>query len=554
MDSGEREQRRREDLVFRGVAVAPGQAIGKVHIHRDIYSREHQRFQILPQEADREYGRIERAIDKVLEELEWTAERVEQELTPDMAEIFRAQRQMLADETLRNDLKEGIEKELVNAEQVVKTVFRRWEKSFLQSDQEDADRYASDVYDLGRRVLQILAGIQSHALEHIPAGSVLVAKQLLPSDTVFLSHRSTVGVVVEHGGKTSHAALLTREMGIPCVAGIHDVLEIVEDGDIAMVDGTRAQVTIAPSDGARRKFEDSIRRGAAMTEEMRRLAQGPARTRDDVRISVLANVGSVEDVKNALKNGAEGVGLYRIEQFYLAHRTLPTEQDIVDEVMRTLEPLDDQPAVVRLLDVGADKEVPTMQFPEEIDPALGLRGVRLLLQYRDLLETQLRAMVRIMMERRISVLIPFVTLAEEVDEVRRILCRVAGEMDAGQMPRLGAMIETPAAALSSADIAAQADFLSVGTNDLTQYTMAAGRENPSVHRYFEEDHPAVLELLRTTVERAGKVPVSLCGEMAGSAEAVPRLIALGFRELSVAPPLVPAVKEAVRESRARGCD
>ena len=262
----------------------------------------------------------------------------------------------------------------------------------------------------------------------------------------------------------------------------------------------------------------------------------------------MANVGCGEDVTAAAENGADGVGLYRIEQFYLSRTTPPSVPELLEELRGSLAPLHGKPITVRLLDLGADKPVPFVQFPSEDDPFLGRRGVRLLLKYPDLLDTQLRALLEFARDHDVRILVPMVTLAGDMAQIRRRLLEIADGAGIDKLPPLGAMIETPAAALSVAEIIQHADFLSIGTNDLTQYTMAAGRENPLVNAYFVENHPAVLRLMRIVCEEAGEVPVTVCGELAADLDSISILLKLGLRSFSVAAPLVPGVKGAIRQT------
>lgn len=262
----------------------------------------------------------------------------------------------------------------------------------------------------------------------------------------------------------------------------------------------------------------------------------------------MANVGCGEDVAVAAENGADGVGLYRLEQFYLSRNTPPSVSELLAELRSAVAPLHGKTITVRLLDLGADKPVPFVQFPSEDDPFLGRRGVRLLLKYPDLLDTQLKALLEMAREQDVHILVPMVTLAEDMARVRRRLREIADAAGIGALPPLGAMIETPAAALCVGDILKHSDFLSIGTNDLTQFTMAAGRENPLVNDYFLENHPAVLRLVRMVLEEAGQTPVSVCGELAADPGSIPLLLKFGLRSLSVAPPLVPTTKQAIRQA------
>ena len=416
--------------------------------------------------------------------------------------------------------------------------------------QEALRERADDLVDLEGRLLREIAGVKTTALERMPPGRILVAHRLLPSETVALPQRGVVGIVLEFGGPGSHAALLARALGIPTVAQIRNATTKIADGQELLVDGFAGEVILSPDAAARAQFEERIKDVQTNAHRARQLAIEPARTTGGTEVLVMANVGSREDVaKAAVENGADGVGLYRIEQFYLSRNTPPSEADLLAELRAVFAPLGRKPITVRLLDLGADKPVSFLNFPIEDDPFLGCRGVRLLLRYPDLLDTQFKALLEFSRDHELRVLVPLLTLAAgEMAEVRGRFRAIAAAGGFDRLPPLGAMIETPAAALTVGDIIQHADFLSIGTNDLTQFTMAAGRENPLVNDYFVQSHPAVLRLIQMVVAEAGQTPVAICGELAAQLDCVPTLLQIGLRNLSVAPPLVPSVKETVRQN------
>jgi len=339
---------------------------------------------------------------------------------------------------------------------------------------------------------------------------------------------------------------MTSERGIPAVAQLPDLLMEVSSGETVLVDGFAGTVVLRPDEATEAQFR---RRIAAQRESdvvIQERCHEVAETRDGTRIEVAANVGTAEDVLLAAENGADGIGLFRLESLLMTSNELPSEPQLLALLRSALEPFTGRPVSLRLLDAGGDKPVPWLDLPDEGNPFLGRRGLRLLLHHPELLEYQLRTFLRLSGERDIRILVPMVTLAEEMEKVRASVERAGRAIGISELPPLGAMIETPAAALCADEIAAHADFLNLGTNDLTQYTMAADRENPTASHYFQDDHRAVLRLVETACEEAGDKPVSICGELAGRPAAVPRLLELGIRTLSVAPPLVPLVKEAVR--------
>lgn len=276
----------------------------------------------------------------------------------------------------------------------------------------------------------------------------------------------------------------------------------------------------------------------------------PAVTRDGVTIPVMANIGNHYDAETAVENGADGIGLFRIEVFFLSRKMLPTEEELVTGITKTIAPMKGKPVTIRLLDIGGDKPLPYLPLPSEQDPFLGRRGVRFLLDYPNLLDIQFRALLRVSREHDIRIIVPMVTLVEDMVRVRTAYDRVGKTLGLSTMPPLGAMVETPAAALSAHELAAVSDTLNVGTNDLTQYTMAAGRENAFVHRYFKDDHEVIFKLLRLVGREAEKIPVGLCGELASHTDKTEALLRAGMRMLSVPPPFIPLVKEAVRKSKA----
>jgi phosphoenolpyruvate-protein phosphotransferase len=478
-------------------------------------------------------------------DLERSADRVKEELNENAAAIFRAHQSILNSRELLDELLNGVDGELVNAEEIVQRVFWRWERRFGADRDSASVRYADDVADLSGRLLRALAGIHAHPLENVPAGSVLVASRLLPSDTVHLSRGAVVAVLAAQAGRGSHAALLTTERGIPGVAQLPDILASVSSGDTVLVDGFTGAVVLRPDEATTTEFRQRVAREQESTAAVRERRSEEVQTSSGIRVHVAANVGSREDALLAAESGADGIGLCRLESLLMRSSELPSESQLLSLLRTTLEPFSGKPVTVRLLDAGGDKPVPWLDLPAEANPFLGRRGLRLLFHYPRLLESQLRTLLHLSREHNLRVLVPMVTVAEEMKKVRELAQQIASGIGIVEAPPIGAMIETPAAALCCDDIAVHADFVSLGTNDLTQYTMAADRENPTASEYFQDDHRAVWKLIETACEQAGRTPVYVCGKLAGRVDAVPRLLKLGIRGLSVAPPLVPAVKHAV---------
>jgi phosphoenolpyruvate-protein kinase (PTS system EI component) len=402
--------------------------------------------------------------------------------------------------------------------------------------------------DISIRLRSALAGITVHPLDEIPDGCVLTTSRLLPSDTVFLAGRPTAAVLLEHGSTGSHAALFAREMGLPCISGFADILTGMPHGALALVDADAGIVTLRPQKKQKDIFQKKVDDRERKIKAARSRALSPAVTKDGVTISVLANVGCSADTEKAMLNGAEGVGLYRLEQAYLGRVVPPNSDELYDEMRQTLNAARGCTVHVRLLDIGSDKPLPFTGFLAETNPSLGRRGIRFLREYPELLKTQLRAVLELAREFDVRVLVPMVTLPDDVSVVKECLAKLCSELRISSPPGLGAMIETPAAALAAQEIVKHVDFLSFGTNDLTQYAFAADRENAAVEHYYKDASDVIFRLLRLTHDDVPDVPLSLCGELAGRAEHIPKLLPCGIRTFSVAAPLIPNIKETIRNS------
>jgi len=539
-------------LTLVGEGVSPGLAKGQAFIYIDVLKRESKLYKIDDAQVDEEKARIDKAIDDVRQSLTIDVKRIESQLGKRSADIFRAQETMLLDPSVIEELKRTLEAERINAEQVIRTVFRLLAGRFRELNDEVLRERGDDIDDLSRRLLLALAGIHAHSLENLPANTVLVARRLLPSDTVFLSRSTTVAVVAEFAGRAAHAALLARELGIPCVGGVPKLLEVVHTGDVVLVDGTEGKAVINPDSQALQRYEDALNEVRKRKESMAQDSRIERTvTLDGIEVSVMVNVRSREDVELAMELGADGIGLFRTEPFFMSTKHFPSDKEFAQFLLETLHPARGRHIDVRLLDIGADKNPIYVHLPPELDPFLGRRGVRLLLEYRELLEAQLRALLEVSQQFHIGILIPIVTTESDVVQIAERLHQLAAETGIRKLPRLGAMIETPAAALSIPSLKKHVDFFSIGSNDLAQYTMAAGRENATVAEYFIDDHATILRLIELVVRESGDTPVSLCGELAGRVDVMPSVLRTGLRSLSVPASLVPDVKNAIRNSSSK---
>jgi len=535
-------------LILQGTPISPGLAEGIIHVHHNILGPIDAPVDIERHNVEEEFSRLDVATAKISDDLVALAARVEREIDSRLASVFGAHQLIVDDASLRAELKKEILDNLVTASSAVKTVFLRWEKRFLLMESQITRDKGDDMRDISIRLSSALAGITVHPLEEIPRGSVLVTSRLLPSDTVFLSDRSVSAVLLEYGSTGSHAALFAREMGLPCISGISNILTTAPNGAPALVDADIGTITIRPQEKQKLIFRRKVDDNEHTQHLARQHARGPAVTKDDVTISVLANVGCSDDTERAMLNGADGVGLYRMERAYLGRVVPPNADELLTEMRQTLEAAKGRTVCVRLLDLGTDKPLPFMKFLAETNPSLGRRGIRLLREYPELLKTSLRAILELSGEFDVRILVPMVTVPDDVAVVKEYLTQLGSELQMSSLPELGAMIETPAAALSAREIARHVDFLSFGTNDLTQYAFAADRENAAVEQYYNDAAEVIFRLLGLTHDDVPDLPLSVCGELAGRPEHIPRLLQCGIRKLSVAPPLIPIVKETIRNS------
>ncbi|MEJ2180406.1 MAG: phosphoenolpyruvate--protein phosphotransferase [Gammaproteobacteria bacterium] len=534
-------------LTIQGIPISPGLAQDFIHVHRGLLGPIDAPVDIKKNNVNEEFSRLDDATARISDDLFTLATRVEKEIDSRLAEVFGAHQLMLNDSSLKEELRKEIVDNLVNANTAVKTVFLRWEKRFLLMESQIARDKGDDMRDISIRLRNALAGITAHPLGEIPESCVLVTLRLLPSDTVFLADRHVSAVLLEFGSTGSHAALFTREMGLPCISGFPDILTTIPHSALALVDADAGIVTIDPHEKQKNIFRKKLDDKYQEYKLAQSRAQSPAVTKDGVKISVLANVGCSEDTEKAMLNGAEGVGLYRLEQAYLGRVVPPNTDELVSEMRLTLAAAQGNPVYVRLLDIGSDKPLPFIGFMAETNPSLGRRGIRFLREYPELLKTQLRALLELAKEHDVHVLVPMVTLPDDVLVMKECLTKLCLELRKTPI-RLGAMIETPAAALMAQEIIKHVDFLSFGTNDLTQYAFAADRENAAVEHYYKDTSDVIFRLLRLTHDDVPDVPLSICGELAGRPEHIQRLLQCGIRTFSVVAPLIPLVKETIRNS------
>lgn len=542
----------RNKKVLEGAGISPGFAFGKAFVYKDLLTRKMYYYSIEREEARREIARIKEVFARVLKDIKKMEKNVKEELGREQSAIFKVHAEILKDVTLLREIEKEIKSGLVNAEYAVRKVLRKWAERFRSSETEKIRSRADDIEDLARRVLCHFMRCDMNVLENIPARSVIVARRLLPSDTARLKRKNVEGIVVEDGSKFSHAAIIATASGIPAVAGVNKILEKIKPGDRLIVDGYEGVVIKDP--GREEVKEYKRKAGSAKKAEARLIAgsKKKARIRGGGTVKVYANAASREDVKTASSRGFDGIGLLRIEQIYMSTRILPDEEYLKKKLAVIIAGAGKKVITLRLLDAGADKGLPYIDIEDEANPDLGLRGVRLLLKYKNLLKTQLKVAMILSVTRKIRILVPMVTFHGEIEEVREAAEECAAELanERGikvKLPGIGAMIETPAAVENIEKISGVSDFISVGTNDLIQYSVAAGRDNPSVAEYYEYGAGLAVKYIGRIVKCAVKhnIECGVCGEIAGDIRWTKPLIKAGVRVLSVSPYLIPEIKKKI---------
>ena len=539
------------DGTLSGLPASPGVAVGPA---RHVRAPDIEVPSGPAGEPKEEWAALEAAIDATRVEISATRATVATRADEQSAAIFDAHLLFLEDEELIAPVRSAILDGARGAGEAWKEAVDRVAETWRALDDLYLRERAADVEAVGAQVLAHLLGGAS-ARPSLAGGGVLIAADLTPADTAGLDPAIVVGIATALGGPTSHSAILARSLGIPAVVGLgRAVLEIAE-GATVIVDGEGGTVRSDPEQAQIAEAERRAESFRASEAAARAEATRPAITRDGTSIEVLANVGQPSDVEAALDAGAEGVGLLRTEFLFIGRDTMPSEQEQEAAYRGIAEPLGGRPLILRTLDVGGDKPLPYLPVPAEANPFLGLRGLRLGLARPDVLRTQLRAILRVAADHPVKVMFPMVTSLAELRAAKALVEEARHEVEStgGRVPsqlEVGIMVEVPAAALSAEVFAPDVDFFSIGTNDLTQYTLAAERGNERVAGFADALHPAVLRLIRMTVQGArsyGRM-VGVCGEIAGDPVAVPILLGLGVRELSATPPAVPRVKRAVRET------
>lgn len=504
-----------------------------------------------------EITRLHDAIGKAKDQISTIYEKALTQASKADAEIFQAHKMILEDPELLSGVEKKIKEQHCSAEFAMKETAQAFSDTMAAMSDEYFAARATDILDVGNRVLRILLGVAESPTSNLKKPSVIVADDLTPSDTVLLDKSLVVGFCTARGSATSHTAILARGLGIPAVAGAGEAVLKQKNESQIILDGTNGEVILSPEKATVEDYQQRIKTAHTIREASMKHAKEPAVTMDGRQLEVVANIGNVEGARSAVENGAEGVGLLRTEFLYLERNCLPSEEEQYQAYRAILDVFGDMPVILRTLDVGGDKEIPYMGLEEEPNSFLGQRALRLCLKRMDIFKPQLRAALRAGVDRNLKIMFPMVATASEVRAARKVLDECIKELRAEGQPfaegiEIGIMVEIPSAALVADQLAKEVDFFSIGTNDLSQYTMAADRTNPKVADLSNAFYPAVLRLIQFVIKAAhddGKW-VGMCGELAGEPLAAPILLGLGLDEFSMSPPMVPIVKQILRHLNA----
>ena len=537
-------------ITIQGKSVFGGVSIGKLMFYKrneKVIKREH------ISDADAEWKRFEAAKGQAVDQLKELYEKALEDVGEANAMIFEIHQMMLEDLDYLESIENIIRSQEVNAEYAVATTADNFAQMFASMDDAYMQGRAADVKDVSERVLDILCGV-SAGVKEMTEPCIIAADDLAPSETVQLDKSKVLGFATMYGSANSHTAILARTMNIPAGIGLGETLSSQYDGKMAVIDGFTGILYVDPDEETLARMQEKRAKDLEQKELLNQLKGKENVTRSGQKINVYANIGNVSDLGAVLKNDAGGIGLFRSEFLYLENSTFPTEEQQFAVYKQVAESMAGKKVIIRTLDIGADKQVDYFNLDKEENPALGYRAIRICLTRPEIFKTQLRALYRAAVYGNLSIMFPMIISVSEVKKIKEIIAQVQAELKAEGIPykedvELGVMIETPAAVMISRELAKEVDFFSVGTNDLTQYTLAIDRQNQKLDTFYDPHHPAVLAMIKMAADNAhaeGKW-IGICGELGADLELTEEFLKMGLDELSVSPALVLPLRKRIRE-------
>lgn len=536
--------------VFQGKSASGGVAIGKIFLYQ---KGEQQVKRLHVEDTEAELARLREAAKEAAEQLQKLYETSVKSIGESGAAIFEVHRMMLEDEGFVGAMENTISTQSVNAEYAVAAAADNFSKMFSEMDDEYMRARGADIKDVAERLLSVLSG-GSGGMQKLTEPSVVLADDLMPSETVQLDPKLVLAFVTVHGSLNSHTAILARTMNIPALVGVSVPLVPEWNGKTAVVDGAEGTFCIDPTEEYLEKMEGRRKQEQEKRELLQTLKGKETVTKDGKKIRLYANIGSNRDLGMVLENDAEGIGLFRSEFLYLEKEDYPTEEEQFSVYKTVAETMAGKKVIIRTLDIGADKQAPYFHLKKEENPAMGLRAIRICLTRPDIFKTQLRAVFRAAAYGDLAIMYPMIISVEEVRKIRSLAEEAKRELEAEKLPygnvEQGIMIETPAAVMVSGELAKEVDFFSIGTNDLTQYTLAIDRQNTELDGFYDAHHPAVLKMIRMVVENAHKAGIwaGICGELGADTSLTEEFLRMGVDELSVSPGKILPIRRIVRET------
>jgi phosphoenolpyruvate-protein phosphotransferase (PTS system enzyme I) len=545
-------QPKQHETTLKGIPAAPGIAIGPVY----LFSKDHvavQPREISIKGISAEIDRFQAALEQTRKDIRKTRSIAMKQTGDIVARIFDSHLLITEDAILIDETLERLPKEKVCVEFIVYDIMQRTYRSLKAQQGEFFSQRADDVRDVARRIISKLQGLKEDYLFDLKQPVVVVAPDLLPSDILHFNRRNVLGIATNLGGPTSHIAILTRSLEVPAVMGLKNIAELACPGQTVVVNGNSGKVVLAPTPNHLQEYQEKQKHFFAFWSRLKKLRHLPTQTNDGHPVKLMANIGLPMEAQAAKTHGSEGIGLFRTEYLFLSRGAIPSEAEQIQEYKQVIEVLHPHPVIFRTFDLGGDKLMPGWNFPKENNPFLGWRAIRVCLDSPDLLRTQFSAILQAGHQHEVKIMLPFVSDIQEVRNSKTILKEVMADLIRKGLPfnentQLGIMVEIPSVVLMANEFARECDFFSIGTNDLVQYTLAVDRGNESVSQLYNAFHPSILRMLKTTIEAAhhSKIPVAICGEMAGDPLATLLLVGLGVDELSVAPFVLPEIKKIIR--------